>query len=175
MTEEKVEVKNDDGEVIATYTKKPHIQTEHEKMKERIKVLSEPFSQDDLRWYYFPIFLNNGKMGHITVVTYVDRETNEIEMAFSFCSPKDEYDKIVGKDIAICRLMSCADEETGKKDMVVVSQWLGHSLPSIAHAINNLENKPKWLKDIKMHLDYNVRFMSPQDYLNEGQEVADVW
>ncbi len=52
------------------------------------------------------MFFNKNEFGAITIASNLDIDNNKLEYAVAFCSPKDEFTKKIGRELAISRLES---------------------------------------------------------------------
>ena len=87
-------------------------------------------------------------LGRVTAITVPTDETkNNFVVDFAFCSIKDNYNKDIGKDIALTRLM---DKFYEKKDLITINKLDGERVNDvIKEIILSHANEINWLRGVK--------------------------
>jgi len=80
------------------------------------------------------------KTGVATIASMV-RSDNQVQIGVSFCSPRDRFDKRLGRAFAL--------EKMAKIETSVVSNFTGHSSDTIANVWDVIE-KPSFWKNTKI-------------------------
>lgn len=102
---------------------------------QKLKAFVAKYKEPDVRYMYFRS--TDCLSIIITAVSILNRETDELKVAFSFCSPKDSFSKAEGKIKCFERL------EMESHPCKTVVPWLGDGLLSISLAYNKIEKTEK--------------------------------
>ena len=122
----------------------------HLLLRKKFAEMIKDYAEQDLRFFYFRDYaidlgIANNRQA-ITAVSLVDRNTNTVRIAFSFCSLKDHFSKIEGKVNALDHLLN------ENHPYRLHRLWSGDSLTDVAQAFNSLKNKPSKFKKWKFNI-----------------------
>jgi len=125
--------------------------------KQKLAELMSKRDENDLRFMHFDAC---GYM--VTATTLLDRETNWLTVAFSFCSPKDSFSKVAGKVKCLGRIEAYEklaqggspqpDEEVAKYIITMPFANVPKVI-SIGVAYNLLPNKPERIERSKFDFE----------------------
>lgn len=106
---------------------------------------------DGIRYYYFGRTKTGNTNGIITCATRLNGF--DVHVGFSFCSPKDNFKKEMGRRIALGRL----------NESPVILKFTGHSGDDVAAYIKTViesdllrhNSWPRWVK--RVNLEYSIK------------------
>lgn len=112
----------------------------------------KPEPAPKIRFHYFKNNFNESTSGVITVASIVTK-SNEIVFTVAFCSPEDNFNKSVGRDIALERWKN--EENIFVADIADInSQEVRIAI--LSSLLTNINTVPKWAKYIIYNNMYNL-------------------
>jgi len=140
LSQEEIDQKIADARAQQSERPEPNQQ----KWKREAKELIKEYSSKDLKFKYLHYHRSKTQRGTITIASLLDRDNNQVIVAFAFCSPLDldKYDKNFGK-LKVMERLSNGDSFT--VDLAQVKT----GARAITEAFNSAP-KPRWLRHCKL-------------------------
>lgn len=119
--------------------------------------------RNPIKFFYVRKEKGNGKVGVATVATMVvpDGKTSVVFIGTSFCSPKDQFSKKVGRAMAL--------ERMSKPETAIVTHFSGHSSDSIARVWSAID-KPEFWKNTQLVSDVHGLYIAGEEQEEQEEE-----